>query len=792
MPNLPITCSPISALRFHGRTSTVSLVLADSSPRLLWSANRNYQVSRFATLTFNAREGLVLNDRDGTQVWSTNTAGDSVIGINLTETGNLVLFDGRNRTVWQSFDHPTDTLLVGQKLISGQTLTDRAFYTLKNQTWSWNGGGLYSLSVTNEGFNSIVGTDPPQSYFEYTYPMHSKESYAPKESTEPNYAVLSNGRFSLFVPRIDENQSNWGIRVPQVQFMQFVKLDYDGHLRVYDWVESQWQAVADVLTPSIGECGYPLVCGRYSICSSNGARVNCSCPNVATSKTNYFTMNDTDLYPKPGCYEATPLSCNASKYHELIAQKNVTFSNFGGKRVDINNTDMESCKQACLSNCSCRAALFYSSGECYLPSKIISLKDSGEGPSLFLKVQINPTVLAPTPEVPHTPVVPRRGGKTISRSVIILVSSIGALFGLCVIIFICVCLPRKERGIDEIEEDDLDQVPGMPMRFTYEELKVTTENFKTKLGQGGYGSVFEGNLIRNGTKVAVKHLDGLGHVKKSFLAEVKTIGSIHHHNLVRLVGYCAEKSHRLLVYEYMCNGSLEKWIFNSNQEVPLTWKNRRKIVLDIAKGLAYLHEDCLQKIVHLDIKPQNILLDDNFNAKVSDFGLSKLIDRDQTEVVTTMKGTPGYMAPEWLSSIITEKVDVYSFGVVVLEIICGRKNLDRSQPEGDMHLLALFRRKAEEDNLLNMVDKSGDMQLHEAEVVEMMMLAAWCLQSDFTKRPSMSMVVKAMEGLVEIERNLDYNFWIPPVQRTAEIVGHEEGDVGATSPMLASALSGPR
>ncbi|KAL7186553.1 hypothetical protein ACSBR2_028312 [Camellia fascicularis] len=165
----------------------------------------------------------------------------------------------------------------------------------------------------------------------------------------------------------------------------------------------------------------------------------------------------------------------------------------------------------------------------------------------------------------------------------------------------------------------------------------------------------------------------------------------------RLIGFCAQKSHKLLVYEYMPNGSLDKWIFQRNQELILGWQSRRKIIMDIAKGLAYLHEECRQKIFHLDIKPQNILLDENFNAKISDFGLSKLIDKDQSQVVTTMRGTPGYLAPKWLSSIITEKVDVYSFGVVVLEMLCGRKNLDRSQPEEDMHLLSLFKKKAEEE-----------------------------------------------------------------------------------------------
>ncbi|KAL7185271.1 hypothetical protein ACSBR2_027241 [Camellia fascicularis] len=239
------------------------------------------------------------------------------------------------------------------------------------------------------------------------------------------------------------------------------------------------------------------------------------------------------------------------------------------------------------------------------------------------------------------------------------------------------------------------------------------KEFPPKLHFHGAHFGFNFPFTRDGTKVAVKHLNGFGQVKKSFLAEVETIGSIHQVNLVRLIGFCAEKSYRLLVYEYISNGSLDTWIFQRHQEQTLGWQSRKKIIMDIAKRLTYLHEKCRQKIFHLDIKPQNILLDEDFNAKISDFGLSKLIDKDQSQVITMMRGTPGYLSPEWLSSIITEKVDVYSFGVVVLEMLCGRKNLDRSHPEEDMHLLDLFKRKAEEERLLDIVDKyNNDIQTH--------------------------------------------------------------------------------
>ena len=155
----------------------------------------------------------------------------------------------------------------------------------------------------------------------------------------------------------------------------------------------------------------------------------------------------------------------------------------------------------------------------------------------------------------------------------------------------------------------------------------------------------------------------------------------------------------------MPNGSLDRWVFQKNCEMLLNWQQRKKIIIDVARGLTYLHDECRQTIVHLDIKPHNILLDENFNAKVSDFGLSKLVDRDQSQVVTTMRGTPGYMAPKWLSSKIIEKVDVYRLGVMVLEVLCGRKIFDYSQPEEAMHLLDFFKKKIEEDRLLDLVDK---------------------------------------------------------------------------------------
>ncbi|KAJ9190206.1 hypothetical protein P3X46_001432 [Hevea brasiliensis] len=407
------------------------------------------------------------------------------------------------------------------------------------------------------------------------------------------------------------------------------------------------------------------------------------------------------------------------------------------------------------------------------------------------------TSVSPSIEPSPSNFVPPPPTKRSRKIVIILASVLPVAMIAAFFILIRVRYIRKQRSKEkegrgsnadhEEWENSLLQATNLPKSFTYQDLKSATDNFHKELGRGGFGSVFEGSL-RDGTKVAVKRLDRSGQGKKEFLAEVKTIGSIHHISLVRLVGFCAEKSHKLLVYEYMSNGSLDKWIFNKNSESTLEWKIRKKIILNIAKGLAYLHEDCKMRIAHLDIKPQNILLDCKFDAKLSDFGLARLIDRDQSQVITQTRGTRGYMAPEWLSRKITEKVDVYSFGIVILEIICGRKNLDLSQPEEDDYLLLpIVKQKAEENQLTELVDKCTNMQQFIEEAVEMIRIAILCLHNDPTKRPSMSNVVKILEGVKTVEAVSDYGFLTyTVVEAPPKVV------MVPSEPQSASILSGPR
>ncbi|XP_023902323.1 G-type lectin S-receptor-like serine/threonine-protein kinase SD2-5 [Quercus suber] len=724
-------------------------------PETVWSANPKNPVSLDATLQLTSEGGLVLEDANGTKAWSTNISNKSVVGLNLTEdTCNLMLLDDKNATIWQSFDHPTDTLVLGQKLLRGQQLTSE--------------GGMFSFSITSEGLFFYINSNPPDIYLNLLFSSNFKY----------NYSQFWNHSFAIF--ELDDP-------LPHIPFKfepnsKYMKLRPDGHLKVYD---EYWIEALDFLKRRIGFCGYPTVCGNYSICTNE----QCSCP-LPINGTNHFQPIN-DRQPNHGCSLVTPLSCESYKNHILTELENITYFPFQKYLPDIHpdhrDISLESCKESCLKVCSCKAAIYNTSnrvGNCYLRSQIFSMMYADERDiredtyfKVFIKVQ----------NVPLPPLPPQQQKHWIG---IILGSSLA--FVLFLLIGFFVFLFWKKETANEAEENYLNHVPGMPTRYSYDDLQVITNNFSKELGGGGFGTVFEGTQIDN-TKVAVKRLDGFNQINKSFLAEVETIGSIHHFNLVRLIGFCAEKSHRLLVYDYMSNGSLDKWVFHKNPKMLLDWQHRKKIILDTARGLTYLHEECRLKIVHLDIKPHNILLDENCNAKVSDFGLSKLVDRDQSQVVTTMRGTPGYMAPEWLNSIITEKVDVYSFGVVLLELLCGRRNLDRSRPEEEMHLLDLFRKKIEEERLLDLVDKnSGDMQLHGKDVVNMMMVAAWCLQIDFTKRPSMSTVVKVLEGVVDVESNLDYCFSNPPLPNTRARVDNQDGHIVATTLVLPSVLSGPR
>ncbi|KAM7510231.1 hypothetical protein LguiB_009106 [Lonicera macranthoides] len=291
--------------------------------------------------------------------------------------------------------------------------------------------------------------------------------------------------------------------------------------------------------------------------------------------------------------------------------------------------------------------------------------------------------------------------------------------------------------------------------FTYEELSEATDGFSESnlLGEGGFGCVYKG-FLKDGREIAVKQLKiGGGQGEREFRAEVEIISRVHHRHLVSLVGYCISEHQRLLVYDYVANNTLHYHLHAEDRPV-MDWATRVKVAAGAARGIAYLHEDCHPRIIHRDIKSSNILLDNNFDAQVADFGLAKLAQDANTHVTTRVMGTFGYMAPEYASSgKLTEKSDVYSFGVVLLELITGRKPVDSSQPLGDESLVEwarpLLTQALDNENFEELVDPRLENNFVKVEMFRMIEAAAACVRHLASKRPRMSQVVRALNSIFE-------------------------------------------
>ncbi|XP_021741648.1 probable receptor-like protein kinase At5g20050 isoform X3 [Chenopodium quinoa] len=311
----------------------------------------------------------------------------------------------------------------------------------------------------------------------------------------------------------------------------------------------------------------------------------------------------------------------------------------------------------------------------------------------------------------------------------------------------------------------LRKVAGVPTKFRQKELELATDNFNALIGRGASGSVFKG-ILGDGTCVAVKRIESQERGEKEFLSEVAAIGSVQHINLVRLYGYCiVPGGPRFLVYEFIQNGSLDGWIFprRDKRNRPagcLPWHLRYGVAIDVAKALSYLHHDCRSRILHLDVKPENILLDDNYRAVVSDFGLAKLMGRGESSIFTNIRGTKGYLAPEWLlENGISAKSDVYSYGMVLLEMIGGRRSVrvlddskDRSVRKYEYFPKTVVE-KAKEGKFMSLVDQRllEGRHIDERQVRTLVYTALWCIQEKVRRRPTMAQVVDMLEGNMRVD-----------------------------------------
>ncbi|CAN7015661.1 hypothetical protein IGI04_013694 [Brassica rapa subsp. trilocularis] len=379
--------------------------------------------------------------------------------------------------------------------------------------------------------------------------------------------------------------------------------------------------------------------------------------------------------------------------------------------------------------------------------------------SLFTPISFANTKLTPLPASPPPPLSPTTpspaGSNRITGAIAGGVAAGAALLFAVPAIALALWRRKKpqEHFFDVPAEEDPEVHLGQLKRFSLRELQVASDNFSNKniLGRGGFGKVYKGRLA-DGTLVAVKRLkeERTQGGELQFQTEVEMISMAVHRNLLRLRGFCMTPTERLLVYPYMANGSVASCLRERPEsQPPLDWPKRQRIALGSARGLAYLHDHCDPKIIHRDVKAANILLDEDFEAVVGDFGLAKLMDYKDTHVTTAVRGTIGHIAPEYLSTgKSSEKTDVFGYGVMLLELITGQRAFDlaRLANDDDVMLLDWVKGLLKEKKLEALVDVDLQGNYIDEEVEKLIQVALLCTQSSPMERPKMSEVVRMLEG----------------------------------------------
>nr|AEC46977.1 somatic embryogenesis receptor-like kinase [Ananas comosus]AEZ52378.1 somatic embryogenesis receptor-like kinase 3 [Ananas comosus] len=425
------------------------------------------------------------------------------------------------------------------------------------------------------------------------------------------------------------------------------------------------------------------------------------------------------------------------------------------------------------------------------------------GPGTTKRCPNGPPLPSPPPFVPPTP--PSSPGSSASTTGALAggVAAGAALLFAAPAIGFAWWRRRKpqEHFFDVPAEEDPEVHLGQLKRFSLRELQVATDNFSPKniLGRGGFGKVYRGRLA-DGTLVAVKRLkeERTPGGELQFQTEVEMISMAAHRNLLRLRGFCMTPTERLLVYPYMANGSVASCLRErSPSQPPLDWPTRRRIALGAARGLSYLHDHCDPKIIHRDVKAANILLDEEFEAVVGDFGLAKLMDYKDTHVTTAVRGTIGHIAPDYLSTgKSSEKTDVFGYGIMLLELITGQRAFDlaRLANDDDVMLLDWVKALLKEKKLEMLVDPDLQNNYIDVEVESLIQVALLCTQSSPMERPKMSEVVRMLEGDGLAER---WEEWqkVEVVRQEMEMDPrnhNSEWIIDSTDNLRADELSGPR
>ncbi|MED6120283.1 hypothetical protein PIB30_019434 [Stylosanthes scabra] len=750
----PLGCQVLATLH-SAFTLTVGYAIGiwlksgDGNMTVVWTAKRDDPpISSNSTLELTV-DGLLLkqgSDVQGQVYVDTEPAGFA----SMLNSGNFVIYAQESSSpvavpVWQSFHHPTDTILGGQnltirnQLVSSMSTSDRST-------------GHYFLAFQRD--NDLVA-----------YPINSSA-----QSLDAYWASISMNLYGVEQLNLDTegnlcfdhvlpclvNNSNHQNQPQNTSSIYRATLDVDGNLRLYEHLFEDkegiditilWKARSD-------ECQIKGFCGINSYCSNTNGNARCQCYpgfvpcNNETTGRNAMFLECKLNYSKDDCERSGDRNF---LLYNIVSLEEMWWD---GYPYWAKQMSMGACEKSCKTDCDCGAAL-YTNGQCNkysLPLRYGS-KASNEldtGMALF-KVPSGYVFRGNT--TTSSPKKPNAIDNNRKGLILILASTLGSISFLCVVFVVSIFFTYRSQ-VHRLAKLSASSKLGFTEEcslrsFSFDELVKATNGFTEEVGRGSFGAVYRGTIGENNRiRIAVKRMERIvDEGEREFRAEITAIARTHHRNLVKLVGFCIEGSRKLLVYEYVSNGSLANLLFKTKKHLPL--KERLKIALDVARGVQYLHEECEVCIAHCNLKPQNILMDELLTAKLSDFGLARLSKPEFSRNRADKEVTTGYLAPEWQKeALVSIKADVFSYGIVLLEIVCRRRNIEVNVPSPEEVLLSTWAYHCfateQLHDLVVVAYQEEDMDWKTLE--RMLKVGLLCVQDYPSLRPSMRDVILMLEG----------------------------------------------
>ncbi|XP_062160840.1 G-type lectin S-receptor-like serine/threonine-protein kinase At1g11330 [Alnus glutinosa] len=697
-----------------------------SVPTVIWVANRNKPLKNSSGILTISEDGkLVVLDGQKKVLWSSSLTSSVVnSSAQLLDSGNLILQGNTTGTIiWESFQHPSDTYLPKMKL-STDVRTGK-----KVQLTSWKSPsdpsiGNFSAGIDVHNLPEILVWNDGSPYWR-SGPWNTR-TFIGMPNLNPVYLdgfdLVNNKEEGTFY--FTSSISNDPLR------KYFYVLNAQGNmLHKYSNNGEDWKVKRSILET---ECDVYGRCGAFGSCNPHNSLI-CSCLRG-------FEPKNTEEWNRgnwaSGCVRRTPLQCERVNNNGSEGEKKDGFLKLTMMKVpylaDWSTTLEENCSTQCLENCSCIAYAYDSGIGCmtWTGSLIDLQKFSTDGADLYVRL-----AYSEFDKMKNVKVI-------VTITVIIGVISTG----ICTYLLWRWSSKQKDKHGDNVNQVKLQELP----LFNLQELASATNNFhqSNKLGQGGFGPVYRGKML-DGQEIAVKRLSrASGQGQEEFMNEVVVISKLQHRNLVRLLGCCVEGEEKMLVYEYMPNKSLDAFVFDLVKPKLLDWRRRFIIIEGIGRGLLYLHRDSRLRIIHRDLKASNILLDEELNPKISDFGMARIFGSNEDQANTKrVVGTYGYMSPEYaMGGRFSEKSDVFSFGVLLLEIVSGRRNTSFCDDEQAMSLLGFAWKLWNAENIMALTDPMIREPCFEMEILRCIHVGLLCVQ-DFAKdRPTVSVVISMLKS----------------------------------------------